>query len=101
MNVRIQPAAEADVRAGFRFYERQQTGVGEHFLDSIHADVDSLQLFAGIHPKRGKLHRFRSKRFPFWIYYRIDCETAFVVAVLDARRSPQRIRQRENLENDI
>jgi len=39
-------------------------------------------------------HRSLSKRFPFTIYYHVDGDTATVVAVLDARRSPQWLRRR-------
>ena len=88
MNIRIQPSADADVRRGFQFYESQETGIGAYFLDSIHSDIDSLQLYAGIHRQVGELFRFRSLRFPYWIYYRIDGESCFVVAVLDARQAP-------------
>jgi len=39
-------------------------------------------------------NRSLSKRFPFTIYYHVDGDTATVVAVLDARRSPQWLRRR-------
>ena len=47
---------------------------------------------------RGDMYRFKSKRFPYWIYYRIAERAAFVVAVLDARQSPKRITRRESIE---
>jgi hypothetical protein len=34
---------------GFRFYEAQDEGLGDYFLNSIFSDIDSLQLYAGIH----------------------------------------------------
>ena len=50
------------------------------------AEIKRLQ------PEINRAQRRRS--FPFAIYYRVDGEVATVVAVLDARRSPQWIRKR-------
>ncbi len=100
MRVRILPSAKRDLHRGFRFYERQQAGIGSYFLDSLYSDVDSLCVFAGIHRRVGELFRFRSKRFPFWVYYRLEADTAYVVAVLDARQAPSKVRRREGTEQD-
>ena len=95
MRLRIARAAEDDLINGFRFYERQQSGLGEYFLDSLSADIDALILFAGIHPKPfGRFHRTLAKRFPFAIYYDLDEDTATVVAVLDCRQDPGAIQKR-------
>lgn len=98
MRVRVLPSAKGDLRSGRRFYEMQEGGLGAYFLDSISADLDSLQLLAGIHPIRRGHHRFLAERFPYWIYYRIEGGIAYVVAVLDARQEPARILQRERSE---
>ncbi len=42
MNIRILGAAAQDLIDGFRFYEMQEAGLGQYFLDSLFADVDSL-----------------------------------------------------------
>jgi plasmid stabilization system protein ParE len=98
MRIRILPSAKRDLHRGFGFYERQEAGIGSYFLDSLYSDIDSISVFAGIHRRVGELFRFKSKRFPFWIYYRLETGTAYVVAVLDARRAPWRIRRRERIE---
>ena len=95
MIVKILPSAKQDLRDGFTFYERQADGLGTYFLDTLLADIDSLSLFAGIHTRRGQHHRFISKRFPYWIYYRIEHDIVFVSAILDARQNPLRISRRE------
>jgi plasmid stabilization system protein ParE len=87
--VRISSSAEADLLNGFVFYERQQTGIGSYFLDSLFADIDSLALFAGLHPRHStRLHRTRSKRFPFAIYYELVGDAVTVIAILDYRQDP-------------
>ena len=94
MKVQILDEAEQDLVDGFRFYETQSEGLGDYFLDSLFSDIDSLQLYAGIHAVHFGYHRLLSKRFPFAIYYRVDNELARVHAVLDCRRDPASIRDR-------
>jgi plasmid stabilization system protein ParE len=92
--VQIAPSAEGDLLEGYQFYERQDAGVGDYFLQSLASDIESLGLYSGIHPKSHLgLYRTTSKRFPFSIYYRFDGELAVVAAVLDARRNPRTLRR--------
>lgn len=80
---------------GRRFYETQRAGVGSFFLDTLFSDIDSLQLYAGVHRIFfGQYHRLLSRRFPFAIYYTRSEDTLFIHAVLDCRRNPSWIRKR-------
>lgn len=95
MRLQIARSAEADLLEGFAFYEGQQRGIGSYFLDSLYADIDSLLLYAGIHPKPyGHLYRMLAKRFPFAIYYDLQEDLVTVVAVLDCRQNPASIGKR-------
>ncbi len=94
MKIEILDEAEQDLIDGFRFYEAQGVGLGEYFLDSVFADIDSLRLHAGIHPRHFGCHRLLSRRFPFAIYYNMARKVARVVAVLDCRRDPAAIENR-------
>ena len=94
MKVEILDEAERDMIDGFRFYEAQAGGLGDYFLDSLYADIDSLRLYAGIHPLHLGQHRLLSKRFPFAVYYEVAGNTARVNAVLDCRRDPAWIEER-------
>ena len=38
MRVEITRSAETDLLQGFAFYERQQAGIGDYFLDSLFAE---------------------------------------------------------------
>ncbi len=51
MRVRLLSVAVDDIESGRRFYELQQAGLGDYFLDSLFSDIDSLLLYAGIHQK--------------------------------------------------
>ena len=88
MKIDILDEAESDLINGYRFYEAQTQGLGNYFLDSLSADIDSLQIYAGIHAKYFGFHRLLAKRFPFAVYYRVERQTAYVYAVLDCRRDP-------------
>ncbi len=97
MKIEILDEAEADLIEGFHFYERQESGLGWYFLDSLFSDIDSLLLYAGIHNVVFGYYRCLAKRFPFAVYYEIDGEVIRVYAVLDCRRNPSWTRKR--LEN--
>jgi len=92
MTVVILEDAAEDLELGAQFYESCSTGVGDYFFDSILSDLDSLVLFAGIHPIYFGLHRMLSKRFPFGIYYEVEDDVAYIYAILDLRRDPLWIR---------
>ena len=68
--VQIARSAETDLLEGYVFYEQQQAGIGEYFLDSL------------------------ASRFPFAIYYDLKGGIATVLAVLDCRQNPASIAQR-------
>jgi plasmid stabilization system protein ParE len=93
MNLRILASAFNDLADGRDFYERQDSGLGEYFLDTLFSDIDSLVLYAGIHRKVFGFHRLLSKRFPYAIYYQIETgNTVVVYRVLDCRQHPRRTR---------
>jgi plasmid stabilization system protein ParE len=94
MKIVILPAARDDLADGFDFYEKQRAGLGDYFLDSLASDIDSLQLYAGIHLKVFGFHRLLSKRFPFAAYYDLESGVIRVWAVLDCRQAPETIRRR-------
>lgn len=80
--------AALDLENGQDFYEQREIGVGNYFWDSLIVDIESLFIFAGIHAKEHGVYRMLSKRFPYAIYYEIENETAFVIAILPMRRDP-------------
>ena len=40
--IRFHSAVETDLQTGRRFYNCQQNGVGEYFIDSLLADIESF-----------------------------------------------------------
>ncbi|MBK9324860.1 MAG: type II toxin-antitoxin system RelE/ParE family toxin [Hydrogenophilales bacterium] len=94
MRIRLLSIAVDDIASGRSFYERQQAGLGDYFLDSLFSDIDSLLLHAGIHQKVFGYHRTLSRRFPYAIYYRVEGEEIQIWRVLDCRQNPVSIAKR-------
>ena len=80
--------AEDDLDEGREFYNTKEFGVGEYFWDSVVSDIESLIIYAGIHTKKIGLYKMFAKRFPYVIYYEVENDFAYVVAVLPMRRDP-------------
>jgi plasmid stabilization system protein ParE len=93
MKVRVLRPALEDLASGAEFYNQQQEGVGDYFLDSLFAEIDSLVLYAGIHRVQFGYRRLLARRFPYAVYYRIHEGEALVFRVLDCRRAPRWIRK--------
>lgn len=91
---------EFDLQDGRAFYDRQQAGVGDYFVDSILADAESLSLYAGTHSKHFGFFRLLGRTFPFAIYYLVDEDLASVCAILDMRSDPAWIRAELQDRND-
>ena len=97
MRIRTIDDADQDLISGFQFYEKQDKGLGGYFLDTLSSDIDSLQLYFGIHQVfYHKYHRLLSSRFPFAVYYTVQDDIILIHAVLDCRRDPSSIRKRLN-----
>ena len=101
MMVEVLATAEEDLWSGFNFYDQRGASLGNYFLRSLRFDIIGLELTAGIHSKRGKLFRVKSKKFPHLIYYVLKENVAYVLMVIDARQAPSKIDQREKKEQEF
>jgi toxin ParE1/3/4 len=94
-DVRFAAAAIADVTFARDWYERECTGLGEQFVDSVVTTVGRIRSF----PNAGFLvlpnvRRQFMARFPYVLYYRADDSDVLVVACLHVARGPEyRIRR--------
>ena len=89
MQVRILESAKADLRAGRLFYEYQAgSELGSYFFDAVFTEIDSLAIYAGIHPRRFGFYWLLAPHFPYSVYYDIDDGVVNVYAVIDNRRDP-------------
>jgi hypothetical protein len=94
MKIQILHEAELDLLDGYNFYEMQAPGLGDYFLDSMFADIDSLKLFAATHEIYFGYYRLLARRFPFSVFYKIRGKIIEVWAILDCRQDPEKIADR-------
>ncbi len=85
--------AAVDLEDAKRFYDGQESGVGDYFVASVLTDIKSLTLYHGIHLRQHGCFRMLASRFPFGIYYAEAEDETRIVAVLDLRRRPSWIRR--------
>lgn len=90
MTVQVVRAAKADIAASHRFYEKQQQGLGNYFVECILGDIAELEKTGGIHRKTRGYHHVNSKRFQSVLYYRMMDETVILTAIIDGRINPAR-----------
>lgn len=93
MKIEVLTQAKEDLYDGWLFYERQEPGIGDYFLASLSADIESLLVHHGYHRQFQGFHRMIARVFPFFIYYRVQGETIYLDAVVDQRRDPASIKR--------
>ena len=93
MRLKVLPSALGDLANGRAFYAKQGESLGAYFFDSLFSDIDSLELFGGIHRRVFGYHRLLSKRFPYAVYYKMDRDVVVIWRVLDCRQKPEKTQQ--------
>ena len=79
-----------DLAAGFGHYEEQTEGLGEKFLATVDSAFDAIerypQMFVQVH---GEVRRALVSRFPYAVFYRVECKRVVVLTVLHTARDPK------------
>ena len=90
-HLRVRPEAELDLLLAAAWYQDQQAGLGERFLEELFALVDSLRNNALIYARVGARTRCAfARRFPYVVTYQLEESTVIVLSVMHARRQPAR-----------
>lgn len=89
MTLRFHATAVNEMIEAANYYDLQQPGLGRRFDDAIEAGLQAI-LEA---PERWPRHirdfrRYRLKRFPYGVCYRIDGDAVTVFAVAHLHRRP-------------
>ena len=91
--IRISEEAFADLDDGYWFYEEQEAGIGDYFASALRAEIEELNITAGIHKRVYRdYHRVLSRVFPYAIYYTLGQDEVVVWGVVDCLRDPEWIR---------
>jgi len=89
------PAVQFDLRSTKRYLEAQSPGLGEDFLKRVQDQFQHIILY----PFTGKaledgVRKTGMEKFSYEIYYEVDDEEVFVLAVLHQRRHPDTWKKR-------
>lgn len=89
------PEAVQDIAEAYVWYESRRIGLGEEFLSSIDACIESLRRQPEMHPLvHDGYRRSLIRRFPFAVFY-AHAETIITVyAVFHTSRDSEKWRQR-------
>lgn len=87
--------ADADLQAAFNRFEDYQEGLGAEFLTAVDAHLARISAFPHLAPAYlNTIRRQVMRGFPFGIFYQPLPTRIVIVAILDLRQDPERIRRR-------
>ena len=85
----IQPEAEADLDEAYRRYERQLSGLGSEFIESVEAVFERIRETPELHAVVYKrVRQTLVKRFPYVVCYVFEGDWVDIVAVFHGHRDP-------------
>jgi toxin ParE1/3/4 len=87
--IRFDPAAKRELNEAAEFYDSEDLGLGESFLDAVERATKQIQAFpessqVSLTPVRTKV----LSAFPFSVIYWVAEDVIFVLAVAHHRRRP-------------
>src|SRR6266852_9965895 len=94
-NLIILPGAEADMRQGYAWYERQREGLGDEFLE--HVEVCFRRILANPRMHTAVLENYRRavlRRFPYVILYEFADDVVTVYSVFHTSQVPEKWKSR-------
>lgn len=87
----IRLEAESDIKDAYQWYESQRKGLGEDFLLCIEEALERIVRKPAIYSKIYKnIKRVLIHRFPFGLFFIEGEKNISVIAVLHARRDPDK-----------
>ena len=91
----IAPEAEQDIAEAYAWYEGRRVGLGEEFLSSVDACIETIRrtpdMYSTIH---ANYRRSLVRRFPYAIFYEHVDGSVTVYCVFHTARDPSKWRQR-------
>lgn len=93
--LRFTTEAESDVAEAYEWYEARAVGLGEQFLASLDAQLESIAgsplLYQRVYEE---FRRALVRRFPYTIFFEFTEDRVMVFAVFHTARDPRKWRQR-------
>lgn len=94
MALRILGEADDEIRQAAQWYQNQQTGVGDRFLDAVEAALEAIEREPDAYPvvdwieTNRQFRHFQLSVFPYLVVYEILGDDAVVLAVAHTNRGP-------------
>lgn len=86
----VKDEAEEDLQSAYDWYEEQQFGLGDTFLNQIDQSFNEILNNPKAFQKRYKKVRMNfTQQFPFGVHYKIEQNKIVVLAVLHTNRDPK------------
>ncbi|EAW34665.1 type II toxin-antitoxin system RelE/ParE family toxin [Lyngbya sp. PCC 8106] len=86
----FRPEVRDEINEAYSWYENQQMGLGDQFLNCIDEILNRICLMPESYPVVYRdVRRAVVRRFPYAIYYRIISSRVIVIAVFHGRRDPK------------
>ena len=95
-NYQISEEAEADIYESYKWYESQQSKLGEKFLDSLAAAKEAISANPATYRivYKKKVRSFLTKGFPYLILYIINGNKIDVISVFNVRQHQKKWKKR-------
>src|ERR1017187_2833060 len=91
----IAPEAELDIAEAYLWYEDRRAGLGEEFLSSVEACLESIRRRPEMYPVVHEGYcRSLIRRFPYAVFYELSETKATIYAAFHTSRNPDKWRQR-------
>jgi plasmid stabilization system protein ParE len=89
MKYRLDRRAREEFFAAAARYDQEQPGLGREFAIEFITVIERLVQFPESGPRVSNNLRWSLlRRFPYAIYYQIECDIVYVLAVLHTKRNP-------------
>jgi plasmid stabilization system protein ParE len=88
-NALFTPEAQVELDEAYLYYEQQQEGLGEVFIEAIRKTQDRICHFPQAwQPLSARTRRALMSRFPFGIIYYIAHDEIVIIAIAHVHRKP-------------
>ena len=95
----FRPAAEAELKEAYSWYEEREAGLGTEFLRCVENGIQLIQRHPEIYPVVHKgIRQAVIRRFPYSVFYLTSNETIVVLAIFHASRNPVVWKQRARFQ---
>ena len=86
----IKPFAEEDAKDAANWYNEKREGLGNEFLLALEAALNAIQRNPNHYQVVYKgLKRALTVRFPYGIFFTVEGDTIYVLAIVHTSRSPK------------